>query len=412
MAFLTGLLSIAENLNQPGGIPWEWLILKVFDFVSVYGWRIVLFTVLLKLLLYPLDIFQRYKMRKNQKITERLKPDLDKLQATYADNPQVLQQKQMELNKREGYSYFSACLPALITMIIFIWFFTSLNNISQYMIFKQYVEWYDKYEVAYSQVLDESDYNTYLAIVENENSTSDEVKEAQDKLVEIRGKAVEAGQNVVYDFYYDDDGNRESFLWIKNIWSPDVPWKKPILDASGFDGAVGNWDTDAKKSGLDETTLALLKSSYDDVTGKLQKDEGNVANGYLILPILAAGLSFLSQFLSMRLQKKSGQPQAAGMGGMKFMMFLFPILMIFFAVGYTSAFALYIVLNYGLTVLLKLLSTGIFALKDRGTEKKATETIIRYGRPDPHELIAKESRNSSDRDAGDGKKTGGNRKGK
>ena len=114
----------------------------------------------------------------------------------------------------------------------------------------------------------------------------------------------------------------------------------------------------------------------------------------------------------MRLQKKSGQPQATGMGGMKFMMFLFPILMIFFAVGYTSAFALYIVLNSGLTVLLNLLSTGIFALKDRGTEKKATETIIRYGRPDPHELIAKESRNSSDRDAGDGKKTGGNRKGK
>ena len=93
-------------------------------------------------------------------------------------------------------------------------------------------------------------------------------------------------------------------------------------------------------------------------------------------------------------------------------MFLFPILMIFFAVGYTSAFALYIVLNSGFTVLLNLLSTGIFAIKDRGAEKKATETIIRYGRPDPHEFISKDNRANSDRGTGDGKKTGGNRKGK
>ena len=66
MAFLTGLTAIAQPVveNMPGGV-WEWLILNLFSFVKDYGWRIVLFTVLLKLILYPLDLYQRYKMRKN-----------------------------------------------------------------------------------------------------------------------------------------------------------------------------------------------------------------------------------------------------------------------------------------------------------------------------------------------------------
>ena len=410
MAFLTGILFLSERLNQPGGIPWEWLILKVFDFVAVYGWRIVLFTVLLKLVLYPLDIFQRYKMRKNQKITERLKPELDKLQKAYADNPQELQQKQMQLNKREGYSYFSACLPALITMVIFIWFFTSLNNISQYMIFKQYVEWYDEYTVTYEKVLKENEYNKYLELVDT--TTGDENKAAQDKLKEIENAARTAGQNRVYEFYYGEEGNKESFLWIKNIWCPDVPWKTPILNQSDFISAVGNWGSKPDKSGLDEQRLQLLKDNYDDVTGKLRTSEDNKANGYLILPIFAAGLSFLSQFISMQLQKKSGQVQTAGMGSMKFMMILFPVLMIFFSVGYTSAFALYIVLNSGLTVLLNLLSTAIFAVKDKGTEKKAAETIIRYGRPDPHELLRAQRQNNKDNGAKGDNKTANGKKGK
>ena len=65
MAVLS-FLSLAETLKTPGGIPWEWLIVKVFDFVVNYGWRIVLFTVLLKVVLLPLDIYQKHCMRKNQ----------------------------------------------------------------------------------------------------------------------------------------------------------------------------------------------------------------------------------------------------------------------------------------------------------------------------------------------------------
>ena len=107
MAVLS-FLSLAETLKTPGGIPWEWLIVKVFDFVVNYGWRIVLFTVLLKVVLLPLDIYQKHCMRKNQRITERLKPEMEKLQKAYGHDKQAFAQKQMELNKREGFSYFSS----------------------------------------------------------------------------------------------------------------------------------------------------------------------------------------------------------------------------------------------------------------------------------------------------------------
>lgn len=375
MAFLTGLFSVAENIKAPGGIPWEWLILQVFSFIENYGWRIVLFTVLLKLLLYPLDFYQRFKMRKNEKITQRLKPEMERLEKACAGNKQAFQQKQMELNKREGYSYFSACLPALLTMVIFIWLFSSLNNISQYMIMRQYVQWYDVYNAAYTEVIDGSDY---------ENLTEDEK-------AQVTKQAEETGQNAVYDYYYGVEGNKESFLWIKNVWSPDVPWKKPIPEWSAFESAVAKWGTNENKLGVDKAVLDDMMSSskYNTITAKLRTSPDNKTNGYLILPIIAVALSFLSQFITQRQQKKSGQANPMGGGSMKFMMILFPLMMVFFSLIYTAAFTLYIVLNSGMTIVLTLLSTAIFAIKDKAGEKAVTNTIIKYGRPDPNDIIKK-----------------------
>ena len=151
MAFLNGISLLGESLVvvQPKGL-WEWLILTVFSFVANYGWRIVLFTVLLKIVLSPLDIFQRYKGRKNQKISERLAPQIEKLQKQYPD-PQEFSRKQMELQKKEGFSYFSSCLPAIATMVIFITLLLGLNKISAYYNFTQYQDLYETYNAAVTE---------------------------------------------------------------------------------------------------------------------------------------------------------------------------------------------------------------------------------------------------------------------
>lgn len=444
MAFLTAM---AEQLNQPGGL-WELLILKVFGFITNYGWRILLFVILLKLVLLPLDIFQRVKMRKNQRITEKLKPQMEKLQQQYAGDKQTLSQKQMELNRREGFSYFSSCLPMIITLAIFFYLFSGLNNISQYMNLKQYSGIYDEYvraEQVYKDIdkdgynFDEfmAKYNVSLGGKEEPNTglyvdfgtvTDEEGRKDKLPIPDTDGKIATADEKAAYQAWLDsvneytewlkdkedreiemtdfaqdavvvyyENTSKESWLWVKNIWSADVPWTKPILSNKTFTTNIGdyaNFDKAQKKLKLSEAVTKAdyekMLRSYETVTDKLYKADSNKTNGLLILPILSVGLSFLSQFITSKLQKKSGQ--AAPTGGMansmKVMMIIMPLMMGFFALQYTTAFTLYIVINSGMSVLINVFTTLAMGTNDRMKKMKDSnpDKVIKYGRPDPKDL--------------------------
>lgn len=395
MAFL----SVAELFKDPSGL-WEFLILNVFDFITNYGWRILLFTVLLKLLLSPLDLYQRIKMRKNQRITERMAPALEKLKQQYGTNKQVLAQKQMELNKKEGFSYFSSCLPMLVTLAIFFYLFSGLNNISQYKNLKQYVELYDAYNIAQVEYKEGENFEfsgvklTFAQFIDKEpadKNTTEYNDWLNSKATYESAITVRAKEAVVVHY---EETSKESFLWIKNIWSADVPWTKPILDATAFERAISNYKNYSKAvdkfkidtEKLSESDFNAMIGSYSTVTDYLAKSEGNKTNGLLILPILSVGLSFLSQFITSKLQKQSGQASPTGgmAGGMKMMMFIMPVMMGFFALQYTSAFTLYIVVNSTMTILINLITTGAMNMTGK---KKVTnpDVVVRYGRPDPND---------------------------
>lgn len=421
MAFLNMLSAgLADKMHTPSGM-WEWLILHLFDFVVNYGWRIVVFTILLKLVLLPLDVYQKHCMRKNQLITERLKPEMEKLQKAYGHDKQQFAQKQMELNKREGFSYFSSCLPMILTMVIFIWLWQSMTTIAQYMMLKQYVEWNDRYTVTESYLRgadefaadggatdeDKARVQAYVtAAIENYNkSVAEDAKLSVDNVRpgmaadwspngNINDQAVDpivievAGQSVA-DLYAGPDSNRQSFLWIANVWSPDVPWQKPITNnRQDFINSVSKYTKEKKPkdAGLSNEELQSVLANYDRVTKKLIQQEQK-ANGYLVLPILSIGFSFLSYFISQRQQKKLGQAPvegAAGSGAMKVMMFLMPIMMGGFALTYSAAFTLYIVINSSTTIIVNLLSSLILDTKDKMKERQAAVTVQRHGRPDPN----------------------------
>lgn len=438
MAFL--ISAVADSMKDPGGL-WEILILKVFKFIGSYGWRILFFTVCLKLLLLPLDIYQRIKMRKNQIITERLKPQLEKLQQQYAGDKQMLAQKQMELNKREGFSYFSSCLPVIVTLVIFFYLLTGLNNISRYQNLKQYVELYDAYtavevtekENEYAVGLgDESVFVSYNGLAaerekllaehpepapedyQNENKEWDESKggeaayQAARDAWRVYGDKADDYQNAMDKLYNENirplaqaavvakyDEVKESFLWVKNIWSPDVPWRKAILKYGDFITNISNYKTYGKatkklKWDIDATTFEIMISekTYNNVTASLRAGSHNGANGYLILPILSVALSFLSQFITSRLQKQSGQaaPDGGMAGSMKMMMIIMPLMMGAFALTYTAMFTLYIVINSAMTILINVITTLAINGKKKTKEKKLTTGIQKYGRPDPKDL--------------------------
>lgn len=377
MAFLSATLFAAETaIKQPNWL-WELLILHVFDFIANYGWRVVFFTLCLKLLLSPLDIYQRYMARKNQKITERLKPQMEKLQKQYTDRT-ILAQKQMQLNKQAGFSYFSSCLPAIVTMAVMFSLLGALNEVSQYMNFKEYYELYNRYDAAIVEYDGMDDASK--AALKEQGVVTDERKNPDGSVIDYN---VQYAQKEVFDYYQE---NKTSFLWIKNIWSPDVPWKKEVNSESQFNTNIGKYGTSASKSGLTDDELARMKTMYPTVMGLLLAEESNGANGYLILPVLSVLMSVAMQLVTMRQQKKSGQVnEAMGSGAMKAMMFITPVMIGFFSLSYTSAFALYLVVNYAFSLIINVGSNLILLAIDKKEQHKLETEVHKYGRPDPND---------------------------
>lgn len=82
--------------------------------VPSYGLAIILLTVIIKILVYPLT----KKQLQSMKAMQRIQPQMKKLQEKYKDNPQMFQKKLMELYQKEGANPMSGCLPMLIQMPI------------------------------------------------------------------------------------------------------------------------------------------------------------------------------------------------------------------------------------------------------------------------------------------------------
>lgn len=211
-------------MTEPTGL-WEWLILNVFGFIGNYGWRIVVLVIFLKLILSPLDFYQRYKMRKNQRITEALKPQLEKLEKQYGDDKQTLQQKQMELNRKAGFSYMSACIPLIITLVLFITFFTALRSVSSYMEFKQYVEMYDAYVTSYEETGFDYDLRTdgtEYALVFDDSKSYDDIDEWL--------KKVFADEDTLNGYIGEEIQNEFSHAHIDNYIEELMKYKTEFID--------------------------------------------------------------------------------------------------------------------------------------------------------------------------------------
>jgi len=89
-----------------------------------YGWVIVLFTVIIKMVFWPLTA----KSTRSMKRMQMLAPELKALQEKYKDDVQKLTQKQWEMYRKHKVSPMSGCLPMLIQMPVFIGFFTMIRS--------------------------------------------------------------------------------------------------------------------------------------------------------------------------------------------------------------------------------------------------------------------------------------------
>ncbi|WMW80757.1 membrane protein insertase YidC [Undibacterium cyanobacteriorum] len=96
--------------------PMFWLMELIHKFIGNWGWTIVLFTIGIKLALFPLSAAGFRSMAKMKVLT----PKMTALKEKYKNEPQKLNQAMMELYKTEKINPLGGCLPMLIQMPIFL----------------------------------------------------------------------------------------------------------------------------------------------------------------------------------------------------------------------------------------------------------------------------------------------------
>ena len=285
------------------------------SWVGSWGWSIVVFAILIRLVLTPLDFKSRVSMRK----TTKLQPQLQALQKKYANDKEKLNAKTAELYKKEHINPLSSCLPLLLSWPVLIAVWGAMRMVAN--------------------------------------------KELLIQLTQILNNEMPA---------------LEPWLWVKNLWMPDNLFSACLPDLNTLRVIPADqWQT--WFSSLDQSNLPILikdlgltAASFDGnaLQGTLQQIleavQQNAAyveavavrpgwtfnllitqvslinqyNGWLLLPILSAVSQFaMSKAMGTAQQQPAAQGSAAGSG--KFMQYFFPLFSLVICLGYSAAFSLY-----------------------------------------------------------------------
>ncbi|MCB6993927.1 YidC/Oxa1 family membrane protein insertase [bacterium 210820-DFI.6.37] len=109
--------------------PLGWLLSLLYGFIDNYGITIIVFTIIVKLCLYPLYIKQTKSMARMSEV----QPKMAALQRKYANDKETLNIKMAELYKEEKFNPMGGCLPMVIQMPIIMALFALLRKPMAYM---------------------------------------------------------------------------------------------------------------------------------------------------------------------------------------------------------------------------------------------------------------------------------------
>lgn len=310
----------------------------IHGFVGSYGWAIIIFTLLIKLALLPLE----YKSRKGMKQMERVQPQIAALQQKYGNDKEKLNQKTMELYQKEHISPMSGCLPMLISMVILFIMFSAMRQVANAQMAQQTLN--------------------YLA---------------------------------------DGVFQNEGFLWIRNLWMPDSPFaaamptvsQLSVIPAESWAQAYSALSAeqlvalpaqivfDFSESGCAATVEAIsaYMTTLPDYAAAVQTIPQLTGinlwitklsvyvqgNGYLVLPIL----SCLTQVLMTKITQNKNAQAAANQNN-KAMTWMMPLFSLFICFGYNASFALYWVVSNCYAIVQTIALNRILNKKDKGTPAK------------------------------------------
>lgn len=117
------LISLGDNLHLSVdfgffailAVPTLRALQFVYKFIPNYGIAIILVTILIRLITFPLQ----YKSFKSMKKMQVIQPELAKIKEKYKDDSQRMQKETMDLFKKAGANPLSGCLPLLLQMPFF-----------------------------------------------------------------------------------------------------------------------------------------------------------------------------------------------------------------------------------------------------------------------------------------------------
>ena len=335
--------------------------------IGNFGWTVVVFSIMLRLLLLPLDIWQKMIMRKQKAKMDAIRPQLEKIQKQYANRPDLLRQKQYELQKG-SMNIFTSCLPMIFTLVIFYIVFQG---------FRQYI-------VQYNQTIVSNLYNdVYLQFF----------KDNAEAISQACGVQIMNGSEFAEGFFPSYDYIRqaglidslndalvagykpEGWLWVKNVFMSDT-WSNVIPSLDNF--------TSTRVGGVGATVPEIAGVSYDQLMNPIINNYNKTSfwnmskwNGYLLLPIFSIAISFLSTTLQQKMQPtqvtgdEAQQKQQRIMT--KMMTYLMPLILGYFAIMYSAAFAIY----YFVSNLMSMITSLTFNLISKNADKKkANQPII------------------------------------
>ena len=296
---------------------WHSLISWFGSWITNYGWAIIVFTIALKLVMSPLDIYQRISSRKQQKFQSVMQPELQAIQAKYANNKEKLNQETAKIYKKYNVNMGGMCLSMLLTMgvsmVVFFTLFSSLRSYGTKKLYNSYAQ------------LDK----TYVELYDDKSFADLTDQEKKDWEIVIKDK-------------YEDLSEENSWLWVKNVWKKDTN-ESQFVEFKDY----------AQHEKLKGTEKEEAKDRYDFIV-KTIDGKDTKSNGYYVLIIMAVAISFLTQFLSQKLTMPKGQ-KLNTMN--KVMMCVIPLTMAILAFNSNVVFTLYIIVNSIMTTIITTILT-------------------------------------------------------
>lgn len=96
------------------GYPLGLIMRLLYNILHSYGWSLIIFTLLVKLVMVPLSI----KQQKSSAKMAAIQPQMQEIQKMYAKNQQKMNEELQKLYQRENYNPAGGCLPMLITFLV------------------------------------------------------------------------------------------------------------------------------------------------------------------------------------------------------------------------------------------------------------------------------------------------------